>query len=42
VSPVRVYLVASVLYFLIAVVSPNVVDAPAEGDVARRLQPRSE
>jgi hypothetical protein len=28
VSPVRVYLVASVLYFLIAVVSPNVVDAP--------------
>jgi hypothetical protein len=28
VSPVRVYLVASVLYFLIAAVSPNVVDAP--------------
>jgi hypothetical protein len=28
VSPVRVYLVASVLYFLIAAVSPNVIDAP--------------
>ena len=36
VSPVRVYLVASVVYFLIAAASPNLVDAPrppSRGDV---------
>jgi hypothetical protein len=29
VSPIRVYLVASVIYFLIAAASPNVIDPPA-------------